>query len=133
MIKRDELSNPQSCLNRAADDEMLFVLLGRDSAAPFAIRAWAMERIRLGKNTADDPQIKEALECARLMSSRGGPELSWESREDIHALVRGSVIVNYLRWSESGECWVDFKGTDLGRDLESAQQACEKLAREAHP
>lgn len=67
MIKREELSNPASCMNRAADDEMTFVLLGRDAAAPVAIRAWIMERLRLGKNKAGDAQITEARECARLM------------------------------------------------------------------
>lgn len=67
MIKREELTNPSSCMSRAKDDEMTFVLLARDKAAPDAIRYWAWRRIDLGKNTADDPQIKEALECARTM------------------------------------------------------------------
>lgn len=67
MIKRDELRNPSSCLNKARDDEMLFVLLGRDAAAPAAIYAWIEERIRLGKNQPNDPQIMEALQCARTM------------------------------------------------------------------
>jgi hypothetical protein len=62
MRKREELTNPASCLNRAAEDEMLFVLLGRDAAAPAAVRAWIAERIRLGKNKADDPQIRDAEE-----------------------------------------------------------------------
>lgn len=83
MIKRDELTNPQSCMNRAADDEMTFVLLARDSAAPHAIRCWVAERIGQGKNTADDPQIVEAMECARRMEQqrstmrhiRNAPEL----------------------------------------------------------
>ncbi len=63
MLKRDELTNPASCMSRAADDEMTFVLLGRDAAAPAAIRAWIDERIRLGKNTATDKQIIEAERC----------------------------------------------------------------------
>lgn len=67
MIKRDELTNPASCMNRARDDEMTFVLLGRDAAAPVAIRAWVNERIRLGKNRADDQQIVDALACAEAM------------------------------------------------------------------
>lgn len=50
MLKRDELTDPNSCLSRAKDDEMCFVLLGRDYAAPLAIVAWIDERIRLGKN-----------------------------------------------------------------------------------
>lgn len=62
MRKRDELTNPNSCMSRAKDDEWTFVLLGRDVAAPVAIRAWIEERIRLGKNKASDPQIIEAYE-----------------------------------------------------------------------
>lgn len=60
MKKRDELSDPNSCMNRANDDEWTFVLLGRDIAAPRAVRAWIDERIRAGKNTASDQQIIEA-------------------------------------------------------------------------
>lgn len=67
MLKRNELANSKSCLNRAADDEMLFVLLARDAAAPATIRFWIAERIRLGKNKADDDQVLEAEECARRM------------------------------------------------------------------
>lgn len=67
MRKRDELTDPKSCMNRAADDEMTFVLLGRDIAAPVAIRAWIDERIRTGKNQPHDPQIVEAHQCAATM------------------------------------------------------------------
>lgn len=67
MIKRRELTDPGSCMSRADDDEMTFVLLGRDMAAPVAIRAWVDERIRLGKNEPGDPQLCEALECAAHM------------------------------------------------------------------
>lgn len=67
MRKRDELTNPNGCMFRAADDEMTFVLLGRDVAAPTTIRAWVAERIRLGKNLASDSQIQEALDCASTM------------------------------------------------------------------
>lgn len=61
MRKRDEETHPESCFNRALPDEWVFVLLGRDAAAPAAIRAWARERIRLGKNLEGDDQITEAL------------------------------------------------------------------------
>lgn len=63
MRKLEELTNPDSCLNRARYSEMLFVLLGRDPAAPAAIRAWIEERIRLGKNRPDDAQILGAEQC----------------------------------------------------------------------
>jgi hypothetical protein len=67
MRKRDELTLPQSCMSRARDDEMTFVLLGRDAAAPAAIRVWCNERVRLGKNQVEDAQIQEALACADTM------------------------------------------------------------------
>lgn len=70
MIKREELSNPESCMSRAHDDEMTFVLLARDSAAPIAIRAWVAERVRIGKNKIDDLQISKALECAKRMEDQ---------------------------------------------------------------
>jgi len=65
MRKTQELTDPKSCMSRARPDEMTFVLLGRDDAAPVAIRAWIEERIRLGKNTPGDPQILEAEACIR--------------------------------------------------------------------
>jgi phage terminase Nu1 subunit (DNA packaging protein) len=67
MRKRDELI--AGCMAKAHDDEMTFVLLGRDVAAPLAIRAWTAERIRLGKNQPGDAQLIEAEECARLMEA----------------------------------------------------------------
>ncbi len=67
MRKIDELTSPASCMSKASDYEMTFVLLGRDKAAPVAIMAWIAERIRLGKNLPDDDQILEARECARIM------------------------------------------------------------------
>ena len=69
MIKTDELTDSNSCMNRARDDEMTFVLLARDAAAPVAIKAWVAERIRLGKNKLEDAQIQDALHCAVIMES----------------------------------------------------------------
>ena len=67
MRKKQELTDPNSCMSRAKDDEMTFVLLGRDSAAPWAIRWWVEEGVRQGKNCYADAQIVEALECADTM------------------------------------------------------------------
>lgn len=69
MIKTEEIRDPNNCLNKAKSDEMLFVLLGRDAAAPVAIRAWIYARIRLKKNSPEDPQIKEAIACAERMDA----------------------------------------------------------------
>jgi hypothetical protein len=67
MRKRDELTNPTSCINRAHPDELTFVLLGRDVSAPAAIRAWVDSRLNHGKNKPDDPQIMDALRTANVM------------------------------------------------------------------
>lgn len=37
MKKRDELTSQNSCLNKANDDEMIFVLRGKDPVAPKTI------------------------------------------------------------------------------------------------
>jgi hypothetical protein len=67
MIKTKELSDPTSCINVAHDDELVFVLLARDLAAPGAIRHWADARVNLGKNKETDAQIVEARACASRM------------------------------------------------------------------
>ena len=79
MRKFAELSFKESCMSKARPTEMTFVLLGRDAAAPVAIMRWVEERIRLGKNTIDDEQIKEAVRCTDLMENeRTGRKLDGE-------------------------------------------------------
>ena len=62
--KRDELSNPHSCLNKAHDDEPIFVLRGQDKLAANHVRHWA----RLAK-AAGTPieKVNEALLLALEM------------------------------------------------------------------
>ncbi len=71
MRKFDELSRSHTCMSTAHPQEMVFVLLGRDLAAPSTIRAWVAERIRIGKNTEGDAQTSEALACAATMEAEG--------------------------------------------------------------
>lgn len=61
--KKDELTNPNSCMSKAHDDEMTFVLLARDPAAPAAIQGWIYRRVEMGLNDMADQKIKEAKEC----------------------------------------------------------------------
>jgi hypothetical protein len=56
MLKRDELSNPNSCLNKAMNDEPIFVLRANDPCAPDTIRAWA----DLAKDYHEDSKRKQA-------------------------------------------------------------------------
>lgn len=67
MLKHLELKDPKSCLNKAKDDEPLFVLLGRDPAAPLAIASWINHRIEFGKNHPGDDQITEAIDLMKKM------------------------------------------------------------------
>jgi len=67
MKQYEELSNPNSCLNKAKPSEMLFILLSRDAAAPSTIRFWVETRVRAGENLRGDAQIREALACAEFM------------------------------------------------------------------
>lgn len=80
MRKREELTNPASCMSRAREGEMTFVLLGRDEAAPDAIRYWAERRVDLGKNQVGDAQLAEAEACARTMEAERGGNPSAETR-----------------------------------------------------
>ena len=41
MLKREELDNEESCLNKAKFDEPIFVLRAQDRLAPLIIRLWA--------------------------------------------------------------------------------------------
>lgn len=67
MQKQHEVTSADSCMGRALDDEMTFVLLARDAAAPVAIRGWIAERIRLGKSRPGDPEVVEAEAIACTM------------------------------------------------------------------
>lgn len=64
MLKCNELSDPNSCLNKADDGEMLFVLLERDFAAPETIREWVRKRVELGLNQLGDTKLVSALATA---------------------------------------------------------------------
>jgi hypothetical protein len=89
MRKKEELSKKHTCMQHAHEDEMVFVLLSRDAAAPIAIRAWVAERIRLCKNTHEDAQIVEALECAATMEREGR---TWADRIPCGAPIQGFIF-----------------------------------------
>lgn len=68
MKKSEEVNTPNSCLNKAYDNELIFVLLARDAAAPAAIKAWIEERVRLGLNKFGDAKLEEAFVCQLAMA-----------------------------------------------------------------
>lgn len=68
MIKKMEKADGRSCWNKAGEDELVFVLLARDPAAPAAIQAWIEERVRLRKNKPGDQQLRDAERAADVMA-----------------------------------------------------------------
>lgn len=65
-------------MQSAHPEEMVFVLLSRDPAAPAVIRAWVAERLRLNKNKTTDQKIVEALKCADTMEEEAD---RWEKQQ----------------------------------------------------
>lgn len=93
MLKHQEISKIDSCLNKAADDEPIFVLRGKDPVIVPTIQAWIKLRSEL-ENEDDEDKLEEAscfievierwqhrkkeLEQARL-SKRNAAELLYEA------------------------------------------------------
>ncbi len=61
------------CYDNADPNEPMFILLGRDLAAPRTILEWVYERLRLYADKPNLEQLLEALQCARTM-------LEWRPR-----------------------------------------------------
>lgn len=65
MLKRDELRKKGSCLNKAQDDEPIFVLLARDPIAHHIVRRWA--DMAAQKQIHDSDKVEEARALADMM------------------------------------------------------------------
>lgn len=66
-IKAKEIADKNSCLNKAAPDEPIFVLRAQDKRAPGLIRIWATEFAKVrGYN---DPKYQDALDIADAMEA----------------------------------------------------------------
>lgn len=61
------------CMSKAGPTEMVFVLRANDPAAPFAIRQWIKERVRLGLEAPNDPKLTEARQVAGIMEAECPP------------------------------------------------------------
>ena len=72
MLKTEELADPNSCINKAANDEPVFVLRAHDPVFSKVVRFWVMERVLIGKNTIEDPEIIEANELQRYVDANKG-------------------------------------------------------------
>lgn len=63
MKKADELRSNTSCLNKAANDEPLFVLRAKDPVAPMTVRLWAS----MAEGIHEQEKIDEAIATADQM------------------------------------------------------------------
>jgi hypothetical protein len=73
MEKLREMADPASCLNKAGDHELLFVLLERDPSCLAAVEAWINDRIARGLNTSTDDKITSARQWMSEVIQRRGP------------------------------------------------------------
>jgi hypothetical protein len=64
VIKREEIQNPSSCLNKARPDEPVFVLRAQDKFAPDLVDQWA-DRAEL--NGTAPSKVDEARKLADQM------------------------------------------------------------------
>lgn len=75
-IKRDEVADPNSCLNRAADDEPVFVLRAKDPLAAKLVEDWAARSLLAGMHE-DKPQsafrYAQAMRAWRKQHFPDGP------------------------------------------------------------
>jgi hypothetical protein len=66
LIKSQEISDPRSCLNKAADDEPVFVLRAHDVIAPVIVDEWANMAESMG---TPREKVTEARVLASIMRS----------------------------------------------------------------
>lgn len=75
MIKRDELANPASCINKADDDEPVFVLRAQDALAPDIVWEWVKqaelhgvppEKVREAERLASDMEAWQRTHVAKV-------------------------------------------------------------------
>jgi hypothetical protein len=76
MKKSDEIANPTSCLNRAQDDEPIFVLRANDPTSSQLVRLWAAAYVDIKMaETNNNPtqthvdKANEALQIAEQMEN----------------------------------------------------------------
>lgn len=63
MDKQQELRQPDSCLNKAAHDEPVFVLRAKDPLAAQAVSLWAA----MAHGVHEDKKVQEAVALAKRM------------------------------------------------------------------
>lgn len=86
MTKRENIDNPNSCWNKARDDEQVFILLERDEAMAATLRSWADNRIRLEIDKSTSPKITAARRLADMLDRITLKKYSDKLREERNVL-----------------------------------------------
>lgn len=73
-LKKVELANPESCLNRAGDFEPVFVLRAHDVCASGVVRVWALDYRKMklstgGYDARAKAKFREAMTLADQMDA----------------------------------------------------------------
>lgn len=71
MEKLKEINFDDSCLSKAKDNEMLFVLRGQDMTSPQVVLEW----IKVNFNHLPEDKLKEAFNCALKMKETKGRKM----------------------------------------------------------
>jgi hypothetical protein len=82
MLKKEELAQPTSCMNKAAPDEPVFVLRAKDPFAAQAVRLWAA----MAQGHHEDDKLCEAADLADHMDR-------WRNSQPPKIAVAGPVDV----------------------------------------
>lgn len=93
MLKRDEISNLTSCLNKSSDDEPLFVLCARDPLAPEVVRMWAKMYEQSGGRL---DKSAEAWVCASRM-------VAWHARNNLKLLPEDPRLVAVRKYASDAK------------------------------
>lgn len=94
MTKAENIAYPNSCWNKAKDDEPVFVLLGRDPDAPAAMLEWAQKRH--DRDPFDKKALKISAEINKMANycKRFKEESEWQT---IKVYLRGKYVFVKVR------------------------------------
>lgn len=76
-LKRDEIADPNSCLNRAAADEPIFVLRAKDPLAAKMVEDWSARSVIAGLHEDRAPaafRYAQAMRAWRKQHFPDGPD-----------------------------------------------------------
>lgn len=106
MIKAQELSDPNSCLNKAAADEPIFVLRAKDCLAPGLVKEWADR----GFGVFSEAKRTEAIAFAEQMQQ-------WHTKYWSEKNPPVGQQTNELQVYEVADCeWVVAESAEAARD-----------------